>query len=161
MRTLPLLCLLVAAACGGARNAPVPDSAPQETLVGQVALTGSEPVDVHITLMPDSGGGTYLDGPLSGELRRLGGVRVEVWGERSARGMRVAGYRIVSVDGAPVWLGVVERAQGGLALRLEDGSLVRLRYPPAALQPGNKAWVQGPSSGGEVSVQTFSIVTPQ
>lgn len=160
MRALPLLCLLLAG-CGGARNAAVQDGNGQERLVGQVAVTGSAPMNVRVALRRDSASSVFLDGPLVPELRRLGGARVEVWGPRQADAVRVAGYRIVSVDGAPVWMGTVERAGEGLALRVQDGSLVRLRYPPPELQPGRKVWVQGPAARDEVSVQTFGVISPE
>ena len=161
LRARSLIGLLLAAGCAGARNAPAQGEPAQERVVGRVAVTGSAPMNVRIALMRDSAASVFLEGALAPELRRLGGARVEVWGDRAADALQVAGYRIVSVDGAPVWQGVVERVDGGLALRLQDGSLVRLRHAPAELQPGRKVWVQGPAAPAEVSVQTFGVISPQ
>jgi len=161
VRALLVLCLVVAG-CGGARNAPAQGETPgQARLVGAVTVTGSAPMNVRVTLRPDSASSVFLDGPLAPELRRLSGARVEIWGRREADAVQVSGYRIVSVDGAPVWMGTVERQGDGLALRLQDGSLIRLRYPPAELQPGRKVWVQGPAARAEVSVQTFGVISPE
>ena len=132
-------------------------AAQEERVVGRLAVVGSAPVNVRVTVQPDRGGPVYLAGPLLGELRALGGARVELRGRRSGGELVVADYQVVSVDGRPVEMGTVERAPGGgLQLRRRDGGVVQLQGGVQQLRPGQKVWVQGPSS---VTVQSYGIIT--
>ncbi|HEX5727079.1 MAG TPA: hypothetical protein VFX98_16500 [Longimicrobiaceae bacterium] len=152
------LAALLAAACSRPAQV-VPDTAAQQEphrVVGRVAVVGSAPVNLRVAVRTDAGG-VYVEGPLAAEVRRLSGAQVEVWGRRDGDVLRAEGYRVVSVDGAPVWQGTVERGPGGgLVLRLADGNTLALDHAPPEIRPGQKVWVQGPT---HVGVQTFGIVT--
>jgi hypothetical protein len=114
-------------------------------------------MNVRVFLRPEKGEGVYVTGPLSGEIRSLSGAQVEVRGRRGPdRTLEASDYDVLSVNGRPVTMGVVERATDGtLHLRTRDGGMVRLQAAPAAFRPGMKVWVQGP---GAVTVQSYGIV---
>jgi hypothetical protein len=116
-------------------------------------------MNTQVLVRPDAGAEVRVEGPLAAEVRRLSGARVAVRGALRGDAVTAESYEVVSVDGQPVHLGVVERpASGGVFLRLADGARVELRGPATAeFRTGQKVWVQGP---GSVSVQTFGIVTP-
>ncbi|MBV9774997.1 MAG: hypothetical protein JO040_13670 [Gemmatimonadetes bacterium] len=125
---------------------------------GIVATVGSAPMNVHVQVTPTGGRPVTVTGPLAGEIRRLGGARVLVRGRPGASQIEATDYEVVSVEGRRVVMGVVERgADGGVQLRLADGSAVRLTGGTSTLQPGQKVWVQGPTT---VTVQTFGVVRP-
>jgi hypothetical protein len=69
---------------------------------GVIYVGGSEPT-ATVTLRRDTGPALQLRGNLTGELRRLSGARVEVWGTPAAtgpgEGMSVNGYTVLDVDG--------------------------------------------------------------
>jgi|GEM_PF-2214458 hypothetical protein len=123
---------------------------------GIVAVVGSAPMDVHVTVRPDAGRSVYVTGPLAAEVRSLAGARVEVRGKEGRGSIEATDYDVVSVDGRPVIAGTVERgADGALMLRRRDGSTLRLRGAPASFAPGMKVWVQGTTPG---TVQTFGVM---
>jgi hypothetical protein len=154
-RAARVLALAALAACTPPAGAPA--SGP-EHLAGRVAVVGSAPVNVRVALQTDDGRSVYLAGPLTAELRALGGAQVEVEGRMAGGAFEARGYRIRSVDGRPVLMGTVEAAPGGgLQLRLDDGSAVRLAGGADRLRAGQKAWVQGPT---QVLVQTFGVIVP-
>lgn len=159
MRTLALLLALGLAAC--APRTPAPAAQPQgvDRVVGKVRVVGSAPVNVRVVVHDTAAGTVTVEGPLAPEIRALSGAVVEVWGTPAPRSaLEAAGYRIVSVDGAPVVVGVVERAPGGgLLLRKERGEVVHLTGGMSQLRPGQKVWVQGPET---VRVQTYGVITP-
>lgn len=148
-----------ALACTPAAGRPgTAASAGPERLVGRVAVVGSAPVNVRLSLQTEDGRSLWVEGPAAAELRTLSGARVEVEGRVERGALRAARYRILSVDGQPVVVGTVERAPGGgLQLRLDDGSAVRLAAGADHLRPGQKVWVQGVTS---VQVQTSGVITP-
>jgi hypothetical protein len=151
--------VIVAAGCtppaNGAANGPGPSG---DRVEGSVAVVGSAPMNVRVTVQPDAGAGVYVVGPLEREIRQLGGVRVVLTGRRDGGEFQATDYEIVSVDGRPAMMGVVERAaDGGVQLRLKDGRTVRLGGATANLPAGRKVWVQGPET---LQVQTYGIIEP-
>lgn len=158
IRILPLL-LAALAACtppAAARGGGEP-----ERLAGRVAVVGSAPVSVRVTLQTADGRTVYLDGAAAAELRALAGTEVEVEGRMEGGAFQASGYRLVSVDGRPAVVGTVEAApEGGLRLRLEDGSAVRLGGGSERLRAGQKVWVQGPAQAQVQQVQTFGVIVP-
>jgi hypothetical protein len=128
------------------------------TLRGTPAVVGSAPMNVQVTLRTDDGRNVTVVGPLAAELGRLSGATVEVEGRMNGADVEPATYHVVSVDGRPVHLGIVESAAGGeLHLRLGDGSTIALGPGAGTLRPGQKVWVQGVT---RLHVQTFGIVVP-
>ncbi len=150
--------LALAVAALGACTPPAAPGGGPERLAGRVAAVGSAPVNVRVSLRTDDGRSVYLAGPLAAELRALDGAEVEVEGRMAGGAFEARGYRIRSVDGRPVLMGTVEAAPGGgVQLRLEDGSAVRLGGGADRLRAGQKVWVQGPT---QVQVQTFGVIVP-
>jgi hypothetical protein len=151
---------LALAACGLATACVPPSTGPGgvETLRGRPAVVGSAPMNVQVSLRAEDGRSITLTGALAPELGRLSGAEVEVEGLLAGSEMEATAYRIVSVDGRPVVLGIVETAPGGgLQLRLDDGGVVVLGAGAEPLRPGQKVWVQGVS---RLHVQTFGVVVP-
>jgi hypothetical protein len=143
--------------------------AQESRLEGVIRNVGTAPVGREVSLRDDEGKSTPLAGALTPELTRLAGARVAVWGRTAERGrFAVSRYEILSIDGAPVRLGTVQRVAGDtVLLRTEMGDLVRL--PGIALlgtpfREGQKIWVQGTEQrvGGElqVKVHKFGVLTP-
>lgn len=164
MRATALLLLTAALAAACTRPAAPPQgSAPQgaaaaDRVTGTVAVVGSAPVDVQVVVQQEGGGSVHVEGPLRDEVRRLSGARVEVWGRRSGAELTATDYDVLSVDGRPVEMGVVEAAPGGgLQLRKRSGEVVRLAGATGQFRAGQKVWVQGPAT---VQVQTFGVVRP-
>jgi hypothetical protein len=154
VRAALLLALLAAcAAPGGA------ELAPGETReVGTVRVVGSLPVGTSVVLSRGRSADLVLDGVAAAELAELAGAEVEVVGRRDGGVLHASRYRLVRVNDAEAFLGVVERGRGGeLRLRLEDGSVLILAQPPEGLRPGQKVWVQGPAARA-VSVQSYGVV---
>ena len=154
IRILPLL-LVALAGCTPPATAR---GGEPERLAGRVAVVGSAPANVRITLQTADGRTVYVGGPAAAELRALAGTEVEVDGRMEGGAFQAAGYRLISVDGRPALVGTVEAAPGGgLRLRLEDGSAVRRGGAADRLRAGQKVWVQGPTPG---QVQTFGVIVP-
>jgi hypothetical protein len=154
MRAALLLAAAALAACVPPANGP----GGVETLRGRTAVVGSAPMNVQTALQAADGRSLTLTGPLVAELGRLSGAEVEVEGRVDGGEMEATAYRVVSVDGRPALVGTVEAVPGGgLQLRLDDGTAVRLGGGADALRPGQKVWVQGPS---QVQVQTFGVIVP-
>lgn len=154
-----VLAVLVAlAACTPAPGAaPAPDGTVVRS--GTVRVVGSAPVNVNVVLQ-EEGGSTYLTGPLAGELRNAAGARVEITGRMEGRYLAATDYRVVSVDGNPVWMGIVERtASGATVLRTANGEAVPLVGAADRLRPGQKVWVQGPTETA-IRVQTYGVLRP-
>ena len=156
MRTLVLMALLMGA-CTRPSAVPAGGGAQDERVVGVPASVGSAPMNVRTQLTAEGGESLYVTGPLSNEIRSLAGARGAVWGRRAQdRSLEATNYDVLSVNGRPVVMGVVERASdGSLHLRTSDGKSVRLQGAPAAFRPGMKVWVQGP---GNITVQTYGVV---
>lgn len=152
-RRFAALALALAAACAPAARAPE-----AEQMDGVVRLMGSAPMDVRVGLRGADGREVVVEGPAATELRALSGATVQVRGRGDGRTFQAVSYRVVSIDGEPAWVGVVERAPGGgLRLRLDDGSaLALLGGAEGNLVPGQKVWVQGP---GAVQVQAYGVIS--
>ncbi len=155
MRTLVLLALALAA-CTRPSSVP-PAGAQEERVIGVPASVGSAPMNVRVLLTPERGEGLYVTGPLAGEIRSLSGARIEVRGRRGpARTLEATDYDVLTVNGRPAVLGMVERGtNGGLQLRTREGRAIQLQSPPPDFRPGMKVWVQGP---GSITVQSYGIV---
>lgn len=150
------LALLLAACAPAMENAAANG---QAEVQGTVQVVGSEPMSTYPVLQGEDGATYTLSGPLDPELRRLSGARVEVRGERQGRNLAATDYRIVSVGGQPVEMGMVERAPGGgLQLRQADGGVVALSGAASNLRVGQKVWVQGPTTRA-VTVQTYGVIS--
>lgn len=153
-----MLLVLAAALAGGACTPPAGGPAGVDTLRGRTAVVGSAPMNVRVSFQAEDGRSIVLTGPLSQELGRLAGAELEVEGRMVGGELEPTAYRVLSVDGRPALVGVVESAVGGgLQLRMEDGRTVRLGGGTADLRPGQKVWVQGPD---QVQVQTFGVIVP-
>lgn len=156
--------LVLLAACAsrpaaGPAPAGAAPTADTSRIEGVVSVVGSAPLNVRVNVTPAGGRPVTVTGPLAQEIRRLGGARVAVRGRRDAAAtIEASDYDVLSVDGRPVTAGVVERSpDGGVQLRLRDGSTVALAGGAAALRPGQKVWVQGPAT---VTVQSFGVISP-
>lgn len=156
MRTLVLMAAVLAG-CTRPASVPPANGAQEERVIGIPAAVGSAPMNVRTVVTPEGGESVYVTGPLAGEIRALSGARVEVRGRRAAdRTLEASDYDVVSVNGRPVFMGVVERAADGtMQLRTRDGGIIRMQSAPAAFRPGMKVWVQG---HGSVTVQTYGVV---
>lgn len=165
MRLTNSMLALVLAACTAPApqppaNRPDSQSVGEMVLVGVPRVVGSAPMNTQLVLQQDGGRTTEISGPLAAELRQLDGARVQVSGRTVGRTFQASGYQIISIDGRPVEMGIVERApDGGMQLRRADGRIVRLTGATTQLRIGQKVWVQGPITAA-VQVQTYGVVTP-
>ncbi|HEU4697803.1 MAG TPA: hypothetical protein VFS40_01345 [Gemmatimonadales bacterium] len=173
-----LLALVPAAACrhaqdGGSAEARVAPGGRVRLVEGAVQVAGSEP-GVFVQLQPADGGAPLrLAGPLSPELRRLGGATVRVHGPTDRTGpgdgIAVTGYEVLGVDGRRPEVGVLAveagsvrllpadsagaaTAAGGAGLVLADpqGTLARLA--------GAKVWVLVDTSTTPARVQSYGVL---
>jgi hypothetical protein len=136
----------------------VEGAAQEIRLEGTPRVVGTSPVGSEVVLSGDDGRTTRLTGAIAAELGRLAGARVEIWGRHAAGAMQVAGYRVLSIDGQPVVVGVVERApDGGLRLRTEGGEVLALEGAPGELREGQKVWIRGPAT---VQVRGYGVIRP-
>jgi hypothetical protein len=160
MRIHPaLVALLALGACASARGqGPGADTmVVEQTHVGTVRVVGAAPVDVQVVLETARSLNVRLQGPLRAEIGRLAGAELEVDGHASDGAFHATGYRVRSIDGRPVVLGMVEAAPGGgLQLRTEDGVLIGLSGA-GGLRIGQKIWVQGQAT---LQVQSYGVIRP-
>ena len=156
-----LIAVVLLSACtppNSQRPANVPDS--QTVLIGVPRVVGSAPMNVQLVLQDERGRSTQITGPLAAEIQRLDGARVQVWGQMVGQAFQPSGYQVLSVDGRPVEMGIVERApDGGVQLRRADGQIVRLAGAASQLRVGQKVWIQGPTTTA-VQVQTYGVISP-
>ncbi len=138
--------------------APLAGDGEETSVTGTVRVVGSAPVNVQTVLQEGDAPSVRVTGPLTGEIERLSGARVTVWGRIAGGAVEAERYEVVSVDGRPVVTGVVERAPGGgLQLRTDRGEVLRLDGADAHLRVGQKVWVQGPAT---VQLQSFGVIRP-
>lgn len=156
--SLVALWAMAACAAGGAAGGPGADPG----IEGTIRIVGSAPVSTQLTLATATG--SYrLTGDLTSELAELSGLQVEVWGAAgeapdplAAGSIEVSRYRILDIDGRPVYVGEIVRIDGrGAVLRTDDGREIGLTSIPAAFEVGQRVWVQGPEG---IAVQTFGIL---
>lgn len=158
-----LLALLILASCAPSPamqgSPPAQAESGDARLTGTVATVGSVPISTQVVLRGEDGRSTQIRGPLLDEIRRLSGARVELHGRLSDGALEATGYRIRSVNGAPVEMGIVERnPAGGVQLRKENGEVVQLVGATSQFQIGQKVWVQGPTTQA-VRVQSFGVLS--
>lgn len=151
------LCLLLAVA-GCAPRTPASSAPGDGRVAGTVRVVGSAPVNVQVVVQEPGGRSVRVDGPMAAEVRELSGAEVEVWGRMSdGPAVEAAGYTILSVNGEPVEMGVVERAPGGGVQLRTSAGVVRLTGAASSLRVGQKVWVQGPTT---VQVQSYGVIRP-
>ena len=144
--------------CGGSGNTAQLASASPETLVGEVQLTGSEPV-VMVTVRTESGREVIVTGVLRAELRNLSGAVVAVQGKSAAGSdFEVQSYEVRSIEGEEPSVGVLVERDGDIWL--DGDGQVRLVEVPARLQTqiGAKVWILGRSVDGGLHPQTFGVI---
>lgn len=150
-------------ACAAPASAPgpsprAPDTSAGEWVVGEVRVVGSMPVDVRTVIAPADGRAVEVRGPLRDEIRRLSGAEVAAFGSRAGETIDVRDYRILAVDGAGVFTGVVEESSSGdLILRTDGGETLRIEGAGGQVRVGQKVWLQGPAT---VRVQSYGVIRP-
>ena len=137
----------ISSACALPRTDP-PTTVPADTLRGTVSVVGSEPGTGVAIRTLDGRAFTLLgERPL---LDRLAGLEVTVWGEAGPlqaslprEAFRVSRFAVRTADGLPAVDGILETSAGGSRLVKADGSRVRLRSLPAALEhaAGGRVWL--------------------
>jgi hypothetical protein len=152
--TLVALALVIASGGGAAAQA---------SFTGRVEVTGSVPM-THVVLQLDDGSALRLVGELERELRRLAGIVVAVTGEPTADfpgdALRVESYRVVSVDGHPVLVGILRARDGGLELETKCRSYTIPAPGALAEHAGAKVWIAGDVHHGALTVQSFGVIRP-
>jgi hypothetical protein len=155
--------------CGGARTPePLRGSAAQEApaaapagIDGVIYLAGSDPRPM-VSLKEDGGGVYQLAGPLTEELRRLAGARVQVMGPTDSAGyppsLQATGYAVLEVDGRRPWVGELRGGAGYLWLLGPDS--LALEEPTGRLDAliGAKVWVVADTSSRPALVQSFGVL---
>jgi hypothetical protein len=127
-----------------------------DTLVGTVDAQGWPAPTV--TVRATDGTTLVVNGPKTGELVRLTGTSVRVWGQASATGINVHGYDLRSTLGDDRWLGIVlDRADGTW---LFGDEAVRLINPPAGLvgASGSFVWIMGAEVDGGVQPTLYGVI---
>jgi hypothetical protein len=143
---------------------PAAPAAAVQTLTGQLAVSGAEPM-TFVTLQPEGGRAVQLLGPFESELRRLAGAVVTVEGTAATGRMpgpalTVQRYELVSVEGQRPYVGVLEAAGG--EYRLAGAPALRLLGVPPELagRAGATVWVVGAREGDAVRLQSYGIIRP-
>ena len=153
--TLTLVAAAVACSDAGLPSAPAattplaePETAPALfEMAGVIEVTGTE-LDALFLV---AGEERYaLTGPEASLLAKLGGAEVRVRGAMNgAGGVQVESFRVLAVNGRNVIDGVVEMIMDeGFAIRLADGSLIRIDGAPADLADhiGARVWFASPTN---------------
>lgn len=170
------LCLAAAVAgCGSNRvksdTAPVgAEAAMTDTLKGDVAIVGSEPL-TEVVLRPEDGGvEVVLRGGLVSELRRVAGARIEAVGRDAgpaaarganaapgARVLEVGSFSVTSVNGVPAHDGILVFVGDVAYLESPGGVRTAIRYLPSALRghEGARVWLSGRLDGG---IEAFGVI---
>jgi hypothetical protein len=114
-----------------------------DSLEGIVRVVGVDALPL-VTLVPDDASPSVtLDGPAS--LRRVTGLRIAVFGERSGGRLAVRRFTVLAANGVPATDGVLAADGDALVLVTSDGTRHRLVNPPPLLRSsiGHRAWVSG------------------
>ncbi len=141
----------------------VPQTSPLLEFTGSIISSGVDGLRM-VNLRTDDGTSVGLVGELEAELARLSGAVVSVRGTDAPapadRGLEVTDYEVVSINGEPPSVGVLERRGEEYWLGGDPG--VHLMGIPDALTQavGAKVWVTGPSSAEGVTVQSYGIIRP-
>lgn len=155
---LPVMMMACTPPSSTGSAAPSQGADGQRQVVGTVRVVGSAPVNIQVVVQDTTGRATQIEGPLVGEIRRLSGAQVEVRGRMNRGALIATGYDIRSVNGAPVQMGIVERAaDGSLQLRKSNGEVISLLGATTQFRVGQKVWVQGLPT---VRVQSYGVITP-
>lgn len=170
MRNWILVAILALVACVPANSEPSDSAAPvgdavetgmmpgMTRVTGTVRVVGSAPMNTQVVVRDEQGSSIRVEGALASEIARLSGAEVEVMGSVENGVIEATDYRVRSVDGRPVVMGIVERTtDGDLQLRTPSGDVVALEGATGRFEVGQKVWVQGPSM---VRVQTYGVIRP-
>ncbi len=158
--------LLFVAACSGSNEmaentmppAPTAQGGPLATKQGRVIMTGLDGLR-EVRLSTDEAQ-IILSGGLTSELEALSGAVVRIEGVGSDTNFEVRGYSIVTVNGQPVWTGVVLAVGGGY--RLDGQEPIRLVGREEVLRDlvGSKIWVAGERDGNNLSMSSYGLIRP-
>ncbi len=158
--------------------APPIQTAPDALVLdGEVAITHDAPIDGRIQLVTEYGESWLLESlPFEGELLKLGGHRIRVWGKvsdeaTSPAALIVDRYEMLPVDGMPPVIGAIGIDGSRLIFTAHaTGDRYELAGPlRGALRnfPGCRAWVwgvtvnDGGAAGGKViEVRGYGILGP-
>jgi hypothetical protein len=127
-----------------------------DTLEG--TLDASSFPTTTVTLRTADGTTLMVSGPFVGELARLTGTPVRVWGRTSATGVSVHGYDLRYSLGDDRWLGIVLDRPDGTWLFGEEA--IKLVNPPSGLiaASGSLVWVMGSEEAGGVRPTLYGII---
>lgn len=127
-----------------------------DTLEGTLDASGWPATSV--TLRAVDGTTLVVNGPKAGELARLTGSPVRVWGRTSATGIDVHGYDLRSRLGDDRWMGIVMSRPDGLWLLGEQA--IRLVDAPAALaaESGKLVWLMGREVPDGVQPTLYGVI---
>jgi len=127
-----------------------------DTLEG--TLDASSFPTTTVTLRTADGTTLVVSGPLVGELAKLTGTPVRVWGRTSATGVSVHGYDLRYSLGDDRWLGIVLDRADGTWLFGEEA--IKLVDAPAGLvaASGSLVWIMGSEVVGGVRPTIYGIV---
>ena len=103
--------------CATAANGDAVTDTPADTLRGEVAVVGADPL-TRVVLRTDDRSIT-LEGPAVDQLRRVNGLTVRVDGSLRDDAMTVTSFRVRAVDGLPA-------ADGVLVVEGDTAVLVRI-----------------------------------
>lgn len=162
-----MCCAFIALACGRTADRPSvegePPSTVADTLRGEVAVVGADPV-AQVVLRPVGAPGAdiVLTGPQASTIERLSGLEVWVRGRIETNGhsrMEVRRFAVRALDGVPAVDGVLVTVDEGIALETGDGERLRLVHPPRQFRDlvGARVWVAGPL---DRSPAAFGVITP-
>ncbi len=140
------------------------------TAEGVVRIVGNDPAAQVVLSVGEGEEATQIAivGEFRDELGRLSGVEVSIAGDDVAnphgipeRAIDVTDYDVISVNSAPVFLGVLVERNGDMWLDRENP--LRLMGIPERLQnmAGAKVWVAGPLEGDVLRVQSYGVVREQ